>query len=112
MKTKQLTNNQLDFLLNNFFHNEKYPGWRNIATKLLQDGKCIVAGQNSIWQGGVGNFIKVEDAEDTIECSLYTFDLEYFLKSEFYKDVSIKFKVILSDKISKLNDELTEICNI
>ena len=49
-----------EFILNNFFKNEKYAGWCNIATDLLQDGKCIVAGEcaNIFADLPVSKFIK------------------------------------------------------
>jgi hypothetical protein len=85
---KNLTDNQINFLLEYFFENEKYAGWKNIATELLKNGSCIVAGTECIWIGGIGNFIKTEKAEKYIGCILYTFDLEYFLSSEYYKEIS------------------------
>ena len=54
---KKLTEHQINFLLK-FFENKEYSGWKNIATKLIETGSCIVAGDKCIWNGGIGNFIK------------------------------------------------------
>jgi len=70
----KITEYQKKFLLQNFFSLPEYPGWLNIATKLIESGRCIVAGHGCIWKGGIGNFIKTEPAEDAIDCTLYTFD--------------------------------------
>jgi hypothetical protein len=48
---KKLTNYQKEFILNYFFKDEKYAGWRNIGTTLLEDGECVVAGTECIWIG-------------------------------------------------------------
>lgn len=86
MKNK-LTENQKEFLLKNFFQNEKYAGWKGIATTLLEEGSCIVAGKNCIWVGGIGNFIKTREAENAIDCTLYEFNLKEFLSSAWYKEI-------------------------
>lgn len=57
MKKINLTENQKEFLLDNFFKLGDYYGWKNIATKLLENGVCVVAGGECIWRGGIGNFI-------------------------------------------------------
>jgi hypothetical protein len=82
-----LSDYQKTFLLDYFFKNEKHSGWKNIATKLLDTGECIVAGKECIWVGGIGNFIKIEEAKDAVDCDLYKFDLEYFFTSEWYKGI-------------------------
>ncbi len=78
-------------LLLTFFENEKYPGWKNIAEKLIETGKCIVAGDECIWKGAIGHFIHTTKAEGAIGCSLYTFDLEYFKTSEWYKVAKVNY---------------------
>jgi len=82
---KKLRPLQTEFLLNDFFKNEEYPGWKNIAVLLIEEGCCLVPIRENIWRGGIGNFIKVESAKGAVDCSMYTFDLEYFLTSQFYK---------------------------
>jgi hypothetical protein len=81
---RKLTEYQKNFLLEYFFKNEKYPGWKNIALNLLETGQCIVAGKIQIWFGGIGNYIEIEEAKNAVDCSLYTFDLESFLSSDWY----------------------------
>lgn len=107
-----LTDYQKQFLLNYFFKNEIYPGWRNIATKLLENGQCIVTGKECIWIGGIGNFIKTEDTKDAIDCILYKFDLNYFLTSEWYIEIKNNHKSILSNKKFEIEQELDEISKI
>ena len=98
IKNKKLTVNQKNFLLDKFFENNSYAGWRNIATKLIEDGQCIVQGSNCIWFGGIGNFIKTSTAKDAVDCLLYEFDLEYFMDSELYKRVHSNYIDVLSNK--------------
>jgi|TARA_R110000851_G_scaffold47424_1_gene115005 hypothetical protein len=84
---KKLTEYQAEFLLDNFFKNYEYAGWRGIAEKLLEKGMCIVAGTEPIWRGGIGNFIETSEASDAIDCLVYQFDLDYFLSSAMYKEM-------------------------
>ena len=109
---RTLTDYQKNFLLENFFKNEKYAGWKNIATKLLETGKCIVAGKECIWNGGIGNFIKTEEAKDAVDCTLYEFDLEYFLTSDWYREIKIEYAYILASKKREVEQECEEIANI
>lgn len=109
---KTLSQNQKNFLLKYFFKNEKYPGWENVAIKLLNIGKCIVAGNTCIWIGGIGNFIKTDNSEDCEGCLVYTFDLEYFLTTEFYKEISNEYISILSSKKRDIEQEYSDICNL
>jgi len=84
-----MTDYQKNFRLEYFFENERYPGWRNIATELLNNGECIVAGDTCIWKTPsypISLFITLSEAEGTVGCSLYKFDLDKFLKSPFYTD--------------------------
>lgn len=70
---KNLTENQLEFLYTFFassIHTGEYPKWRKIAYNLLTKGKCIVARTSYIFEGGIGNFIEVEEAEDAVGCLL------------------------------------------
>lgn len=107
-----LTEYQTNFLLEYFFKNEKYAGWKNIATKLIENGDCIVAGYEKIWTGGIGNFIKIGVAKNAINCSLYEFNLEYFLSSEWFKEISNQYIAILSDKKRNIEQEYEDICNL
>ena len=101
---------QRNFILNFFFPSVEYAGWRNIGEKLLDTGKCIVAGETCIWQGGIGNFISIEPAEGTVGCSLYTFDIDNFLSSQLYiqtKDAYVEETLSeLKYKKAKLEEEI------
>jgi len=80
-----ITKNQEEFLLT-FFEKENYANWKNIAVKLIYDGSCIVAGNDPIWRGGIGNFIKISEAKDAVGCSLFEFDLAVFLSSAWFRE--------------------------
>lgn len=84
---KVLSKYQTEFLLQHFFKDEKFAGWREIANKLLETGECIVAGSACIWYGGIGNFIETKPAEGAINCLLYKFDLDNFLTSALYESI-------------------------
>ena len=99
---KTLTLNQQTFLLNTFFKNDFYPGWKNIATKLLENGSCIVAGNDCIWSGGIGYYIKTNKSDNFIDCLEYTFDFELFKESDLYKHK-------LNAKLKNLKDELLNV---
>lgn len=109
---KVLSDYQKNFLLDYFFKNEKYAGWKSIATKLLETGQCTVAGKDCIWIGGIGNFIKTEEAKDAVDCTLYKFDLEYFFTSEWYRQIRNDYASILSSKKREIEQECEEIANI
>lgn len=81
---KNLTEFQKEFLLTNFFKNSEFENWKSIGYKLLTTGSCIIAGTKRPWSGGVGNFINMENAENTIGCSLCTFNAELFFRSAWY----------------------------
>ena len=83
-RMRQLTDNQFIFLLKLFENNNA--GWKSIATRLIKNGFCIVAGNNDIWVGGIGNFIKTNENDNFIDCLEYTFNLEEFLNSAWYKE--------------------------
>lgn len=113
IKQITLTEIQTNFLLNQFFISEdiinKYPEVENIARTLLTSGKCIVAGTSNIWFGGVGNFINVKPAENTIGCSLYTFDLNYFLSSMLFRDVRCSYLKVLNTEVVEISKQVEKI---
>lgn len=99
-----------------FFENEKYPGWRNIAEKLIDNGSCTVAGNECLWIGGIGNFITTKPDENAYDCLLYTFDLETFKKSKWFEEVKEQYLNSIYQEIShyremieKLGNEIDEI---
>lgn len=97
---KDLTTHQRNFLLEYFFKNEKYAGWRNIANNLLNIGTCIVPGKECIWVGHIGNFITTKPAANAVDCIEYSFDLVYFLNSAWYRDIRKQYVAILTDEIT------------
>ena len=88
-------------IFKSFTNEDKFPGWGNIAEKLINTGKCIVAGDECIWKIGVGNFIKTSHAKGTVGCLLYKFDADDFIKSELYKEIR-------NNKIIELKKEINE----
>jgi hypothetical protein len=107
-----LTDNQIEFLLNYFFKNEKYAGWKGIATTLIQYGECIVVGDECIWVGGIGNFIHTSTDKRAIGCLLYEFDLEYFLNSEWFKEIQNSYINNLSVKKREIEQQYEDIINL
>lgn len=96
-------------LLLTFFRNERFPGWKNIAEKLIESGECIVAGQHCIWQGGIGNFITTKNAEEAINCLKYTFDSEEFKKSAWFKEIKESYLRDLEDELEEAKEEVSRI---
>ncbi len=84
----KLNNRQIQFLLK--FFPDNCAGAKSIATTLITEGKCIVAGTDRIWLGGIGNFISIEPVKGAFKCTEHTFDLKAFLSSEFFKDAAQK----------------------
>lgn len=109
---RKLTNGQKEFLLEYFFANGSYCGWRNIAEKLLDNGSCVVAGKTCIWHGGIGNFIMTCKGDNLVDCLRYDFDLERFLKSNYYIDIHSQYVKIMGEKLQKLTNEFNEINNL
>ena len=108
---RELNDNQLEFVLT-FFKDEKHPGWKNIATKLIKNGNCIVAGDKCIWLGGVGNFIHTSKTDDFFGCLKYEFDLEDFLTSSFFKETyAFKLSDVIDER-QKQNDLLNDLIKL
>ena len=108
----KLTPEQLRFILDYFFVHPKYHGWENIGTKLLTNGECIVAGDTCIWQGGIGNFIEVSDADEYFGCVKYTFNLKYFLSSSYFEDVQESYLDDLKKDLNILRDKIQNIVRL
>lgn len=105
---KKLTKHQANFIVNNFFIDSRYPGSRSIGEKLVENGKCIVAGTKSIYVGGIGNFIKTKEADDCVDCLEYTFDINMFLSSKWYKETQDLFLNDLGSEIKRLKQEVID----
>lgn len=104
MEFNTLTEQVKEFILGHFFFNSKYAGWRNIAEKLLEEKSCIVAGNDCIWIGGVGNFIKLNKAEEYFGCVEYKFDYNSFIKSAQFQNVIREYLSETVEKIVELNN--------
>lgn len=75
--------NQRNWLIETFFKNEKYAGWRKIAEKLIDEGSCITTTQGyDIWVGGIGNFIKDEPFEGGVDLIRLTFNVKEFASKD------------------------------
>ena len=88
-----------------FFYDKKFAGWESIANSLLETGSCIVAGEECIWKGGVGNFINTKSAPNLIGCSEYTFDVTNFMSSEWYKESLTTYKIEAKIKLAQVEQE-------
>lgn len=74
-----MNENQKNWLLETFFKNEKFAGWRNIAEKLIDTGSCVTTKQGEdIWKGGIGNFIGSRDYDGGVDLIILTFELDNF----------------------------------
>lgn len=109
---ESLTDNQIEFLLQYFFKNEAFAGWKNIATKLLINGSCVVAGTDCIWKGGIGNFIQTDEAEEAIRCVKYSFDLDNFLDSEWFKEIHSEYVSELAKEIRRIEYKYHDIAKL
>lgn len=109
---KKLTIIQKEFLLNTFFKNDTYPGWRSIADKLLTTGQCMVGSTNLIWVGGIGNFIKRAPDAEYIGCVLHSFDLEYFQTSKWYQETYNQYICDLIVSRNNLNISIKELFDL
>lgn len=108
----KLTTPQKEFLLQHFFRHHKYAGWKNIAESLLEFGKTIVAGNDCIWKGGIGNFITLSEApKDSVDCVVYEFYLESFLQSEWLKEVVSYYDTEMQERITELQKNLDKTIN-
>ena len=105
----ELKPTQKEFIIERFFKNDAFAGWKEIAEKLLDKGKCIVAGDECIWRGGIGNFISTKPANDAYKCSEYTFKLGYFLDSSFYKENAVFYKKKIEEEFLKNKEKYEEV---
>lgn len=107
-----LTEEQTKHILENFFKNDNFTGWKEIGKKLIESGKCVVAGEKCIWNGGISNFITTKKADGFFGCLEYTFKLETFLKSEWFKKrIEYDLDNLLEEQ-KLFNEKVTEISNL
>ena len=103
-----LTESQKKFLLSAFFESDKYPGSRSIGDKLLTDGKATIAGDKCIWIGGIGNFIQTKETTEAFGCIEYSFDLDTFLSSNWFKEMKQLHIEKMSEEVDILKTELKD----
>lgn len=113
---RKLSEYQNDFIINNFFILKGYAGSRTIAASLIVDGECVVAGKECIWgKSLIGYYIKTEEAAGFVDCLLYKFDLDKFLKSNAFITALSEETTKLCKEMHALNaevEELKELTNI
>lgn len=127
MDTLNLTEIQKDLVVGLFYTPQierQYPGWKNIAKKLVEDGECVVPGKDKmIWTDGVSEFITIEPAKDLIDCTLMKLNLNGLLMSDLINedlDIMVNYRherigeleeIIESAKknIRKAKDEIQEL---
>lgn len=107
----ELNNTQLNWLLNTFFENEEFHGWKNIALELIKKGKCVTTKLGSnIWIGGVGNFIKEKVYDGNKDLIELTFDINAFCSSEnkyflyAYENILLKTQKKCETTLKELED--------
>lgn len=101
-----------DLILSTYFEEYKssYKNIREVGKALLENGSCIVAGNENIFcLGGVGNFIIASEIEGAVGCVNYTMDVDGFLKSEVFKEHLQSIIIIKSNKIVELQKERNEL---
>jgi hypothetical protein len=98
-----LSKAQINFLNEKFFryNAESSPSFR-VAEKLLETGECIVSGEGRIWNGGVGNFIKICSVPNGVGCSLLQLNRVEFLESDWVKKFIKEERDSLESRIDKL----------
>lgn len=109
----KLSKEQTEFFLEFFkLDEDRTPGWKNIATKLLEKGSCIVAGDSCLWKGGIGNFIKTENTDEAVGCLVYKFDIENFMQTSWYIDTRNSFLDMMDHDLRKLESKRNEIAKL
>lgn len=111
MEKRELTQIQKDWILNTFFESwtVRYPGAINIGRTLIESGICYVPGNECIFEGHVGNFIRTSIDNNCVGCLKYEFDLDYFMNSEYFKEAKTKYCDDLYQDIEEMNNNIKEI---
>lgn len=108
-----MTENQIQFLLDNFFKfNTKSAGWESISRKLLKNSTCIVAGLENPWKGGIGNFIADQPTPGAYNCTTLTFNKAEFFKSFIFKEELARVTARYQDELFLLNIKTQEILSL
>ena len=110
----KLTINQIDILIQACFtaEEESPPGLAEISRRLLSAGECIVAGTGRLWNGGVGNFIRVTATEDAVGCVKLTLDRESLLSSLWVREILGMSVGPLRDQVVKLQEQVDAVCDL
>ena len=110
----KLTNTQIQILIDAFFKTADAPpyGVLEIGRQLLSEGQCIVAGNGRLWNGGVGNFIRVTVAEGAVGCALLTFDREAFLSSLWVVETLAHHIEPLRDQVAALEEKVDAVSEL
>lgn len=106
----KLDERQIEFI-SKLFPNE-CAGANTIARKLISTGKCIVAGSDRIWRGGIGNFITDKPAENAIDCTELTFNFQSFISSELFKDIIQNELLQIQEAIKELKKQEMSIAKL
>jgi hypothetical protein len=103
----KLTDYQIDFIVETFFTNHKEG-----ARKLVENGSLIIAGDDRLWIGGVGNFIATSRPSNMIGCMLYEFEYESFISSSFYREYVEKHISILQEQRTKIKTQINQLYDL
>jgi len=114
MEKRELTQIQKDWILVTFFSSEayKYSGVRNIGNALIESGICYVPGNECIFEGQIGNFIRTSIADNCVGCLKYEFDFDCFMNSQYFKECKTEYCDDLFKDIEELKLEFKEIAGL
>jgi hypothetical protein len=114
-----MTQNQVNFLLDNFFaHNltGDYAGWRNIAESLIKTGEVITTKHaEDMWRGGVGNYIKTgAGPKGSVDCITMTFDVDELVSKDnkWFMETRQNFLIKAEDELHKAKRKYNELENL
>lgn len=106
---------QKDWLLDTFFKNDNFPGWKNIATELIETGNCLTSKQGeNIWIGGIGNFIESKPYNGGIDIIELTFNLKEFISENnaFFMEYYNEAVISANEKAQVATDYANSITNL
>lgn len=109
---------QSNWIIDEFFKPDaqtarNFAGWRNIAKKLVEEGKCITT-TGKIWIGGIGNFIKERPYEAGVDLVELSFDVESFTSSSnlYFKEIWFQRMKEIQTEEEKINERKLAISSI
>ncbi len=95
-----------EFIITTFFKTPNHPNWEIIAEILLNEGECVVAGEEEIWCGGIGNFIRQNKEPKAVGCIRYYFDIKGFLESAYFQDVYFAEIQKREEEVEEMRDNI------